>query len=134
MSAGELDELIAMMPFAAEMGIRLEEASPDRVVAVLPWAPRLCTTGGIMHGGALMSLADTAGALVAFLGLPEGASTATITSTTQLMRPVSTGWVRAVALPLHRGRTVVTVQTSLHDSDSRLVAQTTQVQAVRPAS
>jgi 1,4-dihydroxy-2-naphthoyl-CoA hydrolase len=131
MSAGELDELIAMMPFAAEMGIRLEEASADRVVAVLPWTPRLCTTGGIMHGGALMSLADTAGALVAFLGLPEGASTATITSTTQLMRPVSTGSVRAVALPLHRGRTVVTVQTTLHDSDSRLVAQTTQVQAVR---
>jgi 1,4-dihydroxy-2-naphthoyl-CoA hydrolase len=131
MSAGELDELIAMMPFAAEMGIRLEEASADRVVAVLPWTPRLCTTGGIMHGGALMSLADTAGALVAFLGLPEGASTATITSTTQLMRPVSTGSVRAVALALHRGRTVVTVQTTLHDSDSRLVAQTTQVQAVR---
>jgi 1,4-dihydroxy-2-naphthoyl-CoA hydrolase len=134
MSAGELDELIAMMPFAAEMGIRLEEAGPDRVVAVLPWAPRLCTTGGIMHGGALMSLADTAGALVAFLGLPEGASTATITSTTQLMRPVRTGSVRAVAVPLHRGRTVVTVQTSLHDSDGRLVAQTTQVQAVRSAN
>jgi 1,4-dihydroxy-2-naphthoyl-CoA hydrolase len=134
MSAAELDELIAMMPFAAELGLRLEEASPDRVVAVLPWAPRLCTTGGIIHGGALMSLADTAGALVAFLGLPEGASTATITSSTQLMRPVSTGSVRAVALPLHRGRTVVTVQTSLRDSDNRLVAQTTQVQAVRPAS
>jgi len=123
-----------MMPFAAEMGISLEEASPDGVVAVLPWAPRLCTTGGIMHGGALMSLADSTGALVAFLGLPEGASTATVTSTTQLLRPVSAGSVRAVAVPLHRGRSVVTVQTSLHDSDKRLVAQTTQVQAVRLAS
>jgi len=85
-----------MMPFAAETGISLAEAGPDRVVAVLPWAPRLCTSGGILHGGALMTLADSAGALVAFLSLPEGASTAMITSTTQLFRPVNAGSVRAV--------------------------------------
>jgi 1,4-dihydroxy-2-naphthoyl-CoA hydrolase len=130
----ELDQLIALMPFAAGLGIRLEEASPDRVVAVLPWAPRLCTTGGIMHGGALMSLADSTGALVAFLGLPEGASTATITSTMQLFRPVSAGTVRAQAVPLHRGRTTVTVQTELRDEAGKLIAQTTQIQAVRQAS
>jgi 1,4-dihydroxy-2-naphthoyl-CoA hydrolase len=87
-----------------------------------------------MHGGALMSLADTAGALVTFLGLPEGATTATITSTSQLFRPVTGGWVRAVAVPVHRGRTTVTAQTSLFDSDERLVAQTTQIQAVRGAA
>jgi 1,4-dihydroxy-2-naphthoyl-CoA hydrolase len=81
----------------------------------------------------LMSLADTAGALVTFLGLPEGATTATITSTSQLFRPVSSGSVRAVAVPLHRGRTTATAQTSLYDSAQRLVAQTTQIQAVRPA-
>ena len=120
-----------MMPFAAGLGVSLEEASPDRVVAALPWAPRLCTTGGILHGGALMSLADTAGALVAFLGLPDGATTATITSTTQMFRPVTAGTVRAVAVPLHRGRTTVTVQTSMRDDGGKLVAQTTQIQAVR---
>jgi hypothetical protein len=64
-----------MMPFAADLGVGLETASPDRVVAVLPWAPRLCTTSGVLHGGALMALADSAGALVAFLGLPDGATT-----------------------------------------------------------
>ncbi len=119
------------MPFAAGMGVRLEEASADRVVATLPWAARLCTASGIMHGGALMSLADTAGALVAFIGLPDGATTATITSTSQMFRPVTGGTVRAVAAPLHRGRTTVTVQTNLRDDDNRLVAQTTQIQAVR---
>jgi uncharacterized protein (TIGR00369 family) len=134
MSAAGLDELIAMMPFASGLGISLEEASPDRVVAALPWAPRLCTTGGIMHGGVLMSLADSAGALVAFLGVPEGASTATITSTTQLVRPVSAGTVRALAVPLHRGRTTVTVQTELRDEAGKLVAQTTQIQLVGQAS
>jgi 1,4-dihydroxy-2-naphthoyl-CoA hydrolase len=130
----ELAALIAFIPFAERLGMRLEEASPDRVVATLDWEPELCTTAGIVHGGALMTLADTVGALVAFLGLPEGSTTATITSTTQMFRPVTAGTVRAEALPLHRGRTVVTVQTSLRDSQERLVAQTTQIQAVRAAS
>ncbi len=84
-----------------------------------------------MHGGVLMSLADSVGALVTFLGLPEGATTATITSTSQLFRPVSSGEVRAVGVPLNRGRTVVTAQTTLYDSAQRLVAQTTQIQAIR---
>jgi uncharacterized protein (TIGR00369 family) len=87
-----------------------------------------------MHGGVLMSLADSVGALVAFLGLPDGATTATITSTTQMFRPVTGGTVRAVAVPLHRGRTTVTVQTSLTDDRDRLAAQTTQVQAIRQAA
>lgn len=128
---GDLEALVSLMPFAAHLGVVLDEASADRVIARLEWAPQLCTSGGIMHGGALMSLADSAGALVTFLGLPEGATTATITSTSQLFRPVSSGEVRAVAVPLNRGRTVVTAQTTLYDSAQRLVAQTTQIQAVR---
>jgi 1,4-dihydroxy-2-naphthoyl-CoA hydrolase len=127
------EELVALMPFARQLGVVVEEASADRVVARLAWSPELCTSGGLMHGGALMSLADTAGALVTFLGLPEGATTATITSTSQLFRPVTGGTVRAVAVPVNRGRTTVTAQTSLFDSSDRLVAQTTQIQAVRAA-
>ena len=129
--ADDLDALVALMPFARQLGMTLDEASADRVVARLAWAPQLCTAAGIMHGGALMSLADTAGALVTFLGLPEGATTATITSTSQLFRPVTGGTVRAVGVPLNRGRTMVTAQTSLLDDAGRLVAQTTQIQAVR---
>jgi len=132
--ATELGALIALMPFAADLGIELEEASPDRVVATLPWAPRLCTAGGILHGGALMTLADSAGALVAFLGLADGATTATITSTTHMFRSVLAGPVQAVALPLHRGRSTVSVQTSVSGPEGTLVAQTTQVQAIRPAA
>jgi 1,4-dihydroxy-2-naphthoyl-CoA hydrolase len=129
--ATDLVALVALMPFAGHLGLVLDEASADRVVARLAWAPNLCTAAGIMHGGVLMSLADTAGALVTYLGLPEGATTATITSTSQMFRPVSGGTVRAVAVPLHRGRTTVTAQTTLHDFEDRLIAQTTQIQAVR---
>jgi 1,4-dihydroxy-2-naphthoyl-CoA hydrolase len=127
----DLDALLALIPFAGHLGLTLDEASAEQVIARLACAPHLCTAAGIMHGGALMSLADTAGALVTFLGLPQGATTATITSTSQMFRPVSSGTVRAVAIPLHRGRTTVTAQTSLYDSAERLVALTTQVQAVR---
>ncbi len=129
--SADLDALVALMPFAGHLGLVLEEADASRVIARLNWAPHLCTSGGVMHGGVLMSLADTAGALVTFLGLPEGKTTATITSTSHMFRPVSGGTVRAVAVPLHRGRTTVTVQTSVYDAAERLVAQTTQVQAVR---
>ena len=129
--SADLDVLVALMPFAGHLGLVLEEASPDRVIARLDWAPYLCTSGGIIHGGVLMSLADTVGALVTFLGLPEGATTATITSTSQLFRPVGSGSVRAAAVPLYRGRTTVTAQTSMYDFAERLVAQTTQIQAVR---
>jgi 1,4-dihydroxy-2-naphthoyl-CoA hydrolase len=127
-------DLVALMPFAQQLGVVVDEASTDQVVARLAWAPHLCTAGGVLHGGVLMAVADTVGALVTFLGLPEGATTATITSTSQFFRPVTWGTVRAVGVPLHRGRTTVTAQTSLFDSANRLVALTTQVQAVRAGS
>jgi 1,4-dihydroxy-2-naphthoyl-CoA hydrolase len=125
--SAELNELIARMPFAEGLGMTLDEASPDRVVARMAWTPQLCTSAGILHGGALVSFADSAGALVAVLGLADGQTTATITSTTQMFRPVTARTVRAVALPLNRGRTTATVQTSMYDEADRLVAQTTQV-------
>ena len=83
-----------------------------------------------MHGGALMTLADTVGALCVFLGLPEGATTATMGSSVNLFRPVTEGDVTATARPLHRGRRSVVVQTDLVDGQGRRVAQVTQTQAV----
>lgn len=123
------DALVAMMPFAAALGMRIDEADADRAIARLPWRDDLCTAGGLLHGGALMAFADSLGAVVTFLGLPEGAGTATITSSTQLMRAATTD-VTGRAAVLHRGRTTVTVQTTVYDADERVVAQTTQVQAV----
>ncbi len=128
------DHLAAMvesMPFASGLGIELTAASPEEVRATLAWRPELCTVGGVMHGGALMALGDTAGAVCAFLNLPEGAGgTATIESKTNLFRAVRDGVVEAVAKPLHVGRTTIVVQTNLHRSDGQPAAQTTQTQAV----
>jgi len=124
------EDLIAAMPFAAGLGIRLESAGADETVAVLPWSDAHTTAGGLLHGGALMTLADTAGAVCAFLGLPAGARTATTQSGTHLLRAVAGGEVRATSRPVHAGRTQIVVQTDVTDDRGRLVARTTQTQAV----
>jgi 1,4-dihydroxy-2-naphthoyl-CoA hydrolase len=129
----ELADLLQLMPFAATVGIELDAAAPEEVRGRLAWAPERCTAAGVMHGGALVSLADTLGGVCAFLNLPEGAQTTTISSATAFMRAVREGEVTAVCKPLHAGRTVIVVQTDMHDSDGRRVAQVTQAQAVLPA-
>lgn len=130
---GHARDVLSMMPFAAELGIVLESATAAGVTGRLAFSRDLCTSGGVLHGGALMSLADTLGALCAVLNLPEGASTATISSSTNLLRTVRGGEVTATARPLSVGRTVIVVRTDLHDDGNRLVAQVTQAQALLPA-
>ena len=132
MGAGraELDGLVEMMPFAARLGIVLDAASPDAVRGRLPWAPERCTTGGILHGGVLMALADSLGGICAFLNLPPGAVTATTSSGTVFTRAVRSGEVTAVTRPLHVGGSTIVVQTDLTDDAGRRVAQVTQTQAV----
>ena len=130
MSQTAVKQLMAAMPYATHLGITLDSASPDEVVGHLDWTVDLCTADGLLHWGALMSLADTIGAVCAFLCLPDGANTATSSSTTHLVRAVRDGSVTAIASPLHRGRSNIVVQTNLTDGQGRLVAQTTQTQAV----
>jgi 1,4-dihydroxy-2-naphthoyl-CoA hydrolase len=130
MADSDLQQLVALMPFAAGMGIELEEASKDEVRGRMAWAPERCTAGGLLHGGALMGLADSLGGICAFLNLPEGAQTSTISSSTNFMRGVRSGHVHAVCRPLHAGRTTVVVRTELTDDDGKPVASVTQAQAV----
>jgi len=128
----DIDGLVDMMPFAAGLGIVLDAAAPDEIRGRMPWAPERCTTGGILHGGVLMALADSLGGICAFLNLPSGAQTATTSSATVFTRAVRSGEVTAVTRPLHVGRSTIVVQTDLTDDAGRRVAQVTQTQAVLP--
>jgi uncharacterized protein (TIGR00369 family) len=84
-----------------------------------------------MHGGAIMALADSAGAACAMLNLPEGATgTATIESKTNFLGAVREGKVRARSTMLHRGSSTIVVETEVRDSRERLVAKVTQTQIV----
>ena len=130
----DTDQLLAAMPFAVATGVVLDSAEPGRVVGRLPWAPERCTAGGVLHGGALMTLADSVGAVCAFLNLPEGATTSTVSSSTSLMRALRSGTARAEATPLHVGRSFVVVSVDLTDDGGRRIAQVTQTQAVLTAT
>ncbi|MCI3949745.1 MAG: Aromatic compounds degradation protein paaI [Acidimicrobiales bacterium] len=126
----DLDALLASMPFSVTLGVRLLAAGPDEVRGEMAWAPERCTSGGLLHGGALMGLADGLGGVCAYLNLPEGAGTSTIESKTNFFRGVREGVVTATTRPIHVGRTTIAVQTEARDDQGRLVALTLQTQAV----
>lgn len=122
------------MPLCATLGITAREVTAARVTLALEWQAGLCTTAGLLHGGALMALADAAGGACAYLNLPEGtAGTSTIESKTNFLGAVKEGTVVASATPLHVGRTTIVVETELRLGD-RLVGKTTQTQSVLAGS
>lgn len=124
------------MPLCAHLGVRAVTWQPDLVEMEIDWAESLCTTGGLMHGGVMMMLADSCGAACAAVNLPEGAvGTSTIESKTNFLGAVKEGTVRAVSRPLHTGSTTIVIETELRRADGRLVGKTTQTQSVlRPKS
>jgi uncharacterized protein (TIGR00369 family) len=121
-------DIAAIMPFASHCGITLDSATPGEVKGSLAWRPELCTSAGVIHGGAVMALADSLGAMCAFLNLPDGA----ITSKTNFFRPITKGAAHGTATPIHVGKTTIVVTTDVRDSDGKRVALVTQTQAVIP--
>jgi 1,4-dihydroxy-2-naphthoyl-CoA hydrolase len=120
-----------IMPLAATLGIRADVYGAGEVVMSMDWAPSLCTANGILHGGAIMALADSAGGACALLNLPAGASgTSTIESKTNFLGAVRSGSVTATSTALHRGGTTIVVETSVRDAAGKLVAKVTQTQLV----
>jgi 1,4-dihydroxy-2-naphthoyl-CoA hydrolase len=126
-----VDNLAEIAPLAATLGIEVDQAAPEEVRGAMDWAPELCTAAGVLHGGAIMSFADTLGGVCAFLNLPDGATTtATVESKTNFFRAVRGGRVHGITRPLHVGRSFIVVQTDVTDDEDRRVAQVTQTQAV----
>ena len=125
------DALLDLMPFTKAIGAVFSGYAKEEVKAQLEWAPERCTAGGLLHGGAVMALADSTGAACAFLNLPAGATgTTTVESKTNFLRAVRDGYVEAISRPLHTGRTLIVVETDLRDDRARLVARVTQSQLV----
>jgi 1,4-dihydroxy-2-naphthoyl-CoA hydrolase len=127
-------ELIrSTMPFCAALGMSASEISPERVVLHLGWRGDLCTSNDVLHGGVVMALADSAGAVAAFLNLPDGAvGTSTIESKTNFLGGATEGTVVATSVPLHAGGSTIVIETELHVG-GRLIGKTTQTQIVRRA-
>jgi 1,4-dihydroxy-2-naphthoyl-CoA hydrolase len=130
MTDADARQLYEQVPFGGFLGIEILEATPTLVRARLEWTPERCTIGGIMHGGAIMALADECGGICAYLNLPKGAQgTATIESKTNFLRAVRGGAVTATARPLRTGRMLTVVETEIADDGGNLAAKVTQTQA-----
>lgn len=118
------------MPLCDTLGIAATAMSPSEVTLTMAWAPERCTSNGVLHGGALMALADAAGGVCAFSNLPDDATgTSTVESKTNFFGAVTAGQVIATARPLHVGSTTIVVETEIRD-DHRLIAKVTQTQLV----
>lgn len=121
----------AQPPFFHLLGATIVEVSRDRVVAELPVREELTNRNGVMHGGAVMAVADNLGGTATVINLPAGASTTTVESKTNFFAAIALGdTLRAECTPLHRGRTTMVWQTRITRGDGRLAALVTQTQLV----
>jgi 1,4-dihydroxy-2-naphthoyl-CoA hydrolase len=125
-------DIQTLMPFARTCGMRVVRATRSEVRGEMDWTPELCTSFGVLHGGALIAFADTMGATCAVLNLPPGTTTTTIELKTNFFRPVRAGRAHAVSTPLHVGRTTIVCQTDVRDDAGKRIALITQTQAVIP--
>jgi 1,4-dihydroxy-2-naphthoyl-CoA hydrolase len=131
-SVQSLEALFAKL-FPGLMGIQLSEASAERVVATMKVRPDLCTTGNVLHGGAIMAFADTLGAVGTFQNLPPGTRTTTIDSATKFVGGAPEGsTVTGECTPFHKGRTTMVWQTLVRSESGKLCAVVTQTQLVLP--
>ena len=120
--------------FPGLLGLRFTEVAAERVVAQLEVRPDLCTSGGILHGGAHMAFADTLGAVGTVVNLPAGKRTTTTDSSTKFIAAARVGTVvTGESVALHRGRTTMVWQTSIRTAEGKLCAVVTQTQLVLDA-
>jgi len=119
-------------PYSHKIGIRFVAASPDRILAEMQVEADMCNNMESLHGGAMMSLADTAGAMSTAVTLKEGQGTTTLESKSNFFAPIPLGDVAvAEAVPLHKGRTTFVWETRIsRKSDGRLAALITQTQLI----
>lgn len=132
MTREELDRIAFDQPaFARLLGFRLISAEPDEVLAELSVTQELSNRNGVMHGGAIMALADNIGGTATMINLPQGKTTTTLESKTNFLRPIRIGdTARARCVPLHKGRTTMVWQTTITRGDGKPAAIVTQTQVV----
>ena len=110
------------VPFLQLLGIEVEAAAAGTATLVLPLRQELMRNDGIVHGGAIASLIDSAFAFAIIPLLDDGERTVTVDMTIHYLRPVSSGKAKAVARIVRAGRRVITVSAELFDENEKLAA------------
>ena len=116
-------------PFSDSLGIGLISADADEVLVSMPATRALANRNGVLHGGALLGMADHAGGTLTIMNLAAGQATTTIESKTNFLRPIRIGdTAHARSTLLHKGRSTVIVQTTIIRDDGKTAAIVTQTQ------
>ena len=104
------------------MGLRFEEATGDRVVAIVQVTPDLHQHYGIVHGGVYAAMVETTASVGAAIWLGDAGRPVGIANSTDFLRPVRQGVLRAEAIPLNRGRSIQLWEVGVTDERGRAVA------------
>lgn len=117
--------------FARLLGFRLVGITQDELVAEVAVTDELANRNGVMHGGAIMAMADNLGGTATMINLPPGKTTTTVESKTNFLRPIRVGdTATGRSIPLHRGRTTMVWQTTITRGDGKVAAIVTQTQMI----
>ena len=108
--------------FIKLVGLRIEQASGDRVVLTCPVTPDLHQPFGLVHGGVYATLAETAASVGGSLWFGDRGKVVGVSNHTDFLRAVRRGELRAEATPLSRGRTTQLWQVEITDEQGRLIA------------
>ena len=107
---------------AEALGIELTELSPERVVATMPVDDRTRQPFGILHGGASVLLAETVASLGAWMNCDREKQAAVgLEINANHLRSKRDGMVRAIATPVHRGRSTHVWSVEIRDEEEKLV-------------
>jgi len=128
----ELERRLHESNTARQFGFKLEAAEPGRAVLRMLVAARHKQVHGVVHGGILAALADTAGGLATYMVVPRGTRVATVEMKINYLEPVERGTLRAEAKVLRRGRNLAIVECDVRDEE-RLVAKALMTFSIGPA-
>lgn len=116
-------------PFVDFLGMTLVSSALDKIVVEMPVTAAHLNRNGVLHGGAVMALADFAGGIMALVQLDDSEGTTTMESKTNFFRSIPAGDIaRAESVVLHHGRKTTVSQTSIYRGDGKLCAQVVQTQ------
>jgi 1,4-dihydroxy-2-naphthoyl-CoA hydrolase len=132
-SSDDLQSMLDFMPFAKLLNIQAISLSKQEAKAKIKVREDMTTTGGLLHGGAAMAIADAVAACLSILFLPEGSRTTTVESKTNFFKGAKVGTeIICISKPLHIGKSFIVLQSELVDANNPMkkLSQITQTQAI----
>jgi uncharacterized protein (TIGR00369 family) len=118
-------QFLPASPYVAHLGMRLDEIQPGRAILSLPFSEHVVTIGGIVHGGAIASLIDTAAMVAAWSGsaVPDSMRGTTVGLSISYLAPANQEDICAIATVLRQGRSLAYVDVEVRAASGALVAK-----------